>query len=507
MYKVLDQEDWMEKQNIEALISLASRRAVILPAFSIYGDIGGFYDYGPIGTRIRNKIIALWRLTFIEGMGNLEVDTTIVAPSPVFEASGHLKNFSDPIISCAKCGTGYRVDKLLEALYGAREDKAALSRIKGATFADLGGMLVKEELKCEKCGAPLKSKIESFNLMLGTKIGPSGGGIVGYLRPETAQGIFMDFKAIFRAGGLKLPIAIGQTGRAFRNEISPRRVLIRMREFSQMELEYFLDPDQKEFTINNRKVDLAKALKTKINILPAGVTDREYVTMTLKDCLDKGYVPGAFFCYLLHVQKQFFIELGFAEDSLRFRQVEPAERAHYSKGTIDVEARIENGWEEISGDAYRTDFDLRSHEKHSKSDMSIINDEKKIVPHVVELSVGLDRLFWTLLANSLYMDKERGWEVMALARAAAPYDFAIFPLQKDEKLVAKALEIEEKLRKRGMSCQYATTGSIGKRYARADEIGIPRAITVDFQTLEDGTVTVRDAITTKQERVEAGKIA
>jgi glycyl-tRNA synthetase len=495
----------MKKQDIEALINLCTRRAIILPAFSIYGDIGGFYDYGPIGARIRNNIIALWRSTFIDGMGNLEVDTTIVAPSPVFEASGHLKNFADPIISCAKCGTSYRVDKLLEAIYEGRQDKAALSRIKGAPFQTLGELVLKEELKCEKCGEALsKSKIQNFNLMLGTKIGPSGD-MVGYLRPETAQGIFMDFKAIFRAGGLKLPIAIGQAGRAFRNEISPRRMLIRMREFSQMELEYFVDPDEKEFTINNRKIDLEKALKTKINILPIGVTDREYIAMTLKDCLDKGYVPGAFFCYLLHVQKKFFMDLGFEEDSLRFRQVQPEERAHYSKGTIDVEARIDNGWEEISGDAYRTDFDLRSHEKHSKSDMSVVNGEKKLVPHVVELSVGLDRLFWTLLANSLYMDSERGWEVLKLG-AAAPYDFTIFPLQRDEKLIEKALEIEEKLKGKGFSCQYSSTGSIGKRYARADEVGIPKAITVDFQTLEDGTVTIRDAITTKQERVEVGKI-
>ena len=417
----------MKKQNLDALISLATRRALILPAFSIYGDIGGFYDYGPIGTRIRNSIISLWRSTFIDGLGNLEVDTTIVAPSSVFEASGHLKNFADPIIACPKCSTSYRVDKLLEAIYEARDDKAALSRIKGATFPVLGELLVREELKCEKCGAPLSnSKIQNFNLMLGTKIGPSGD-MVGYLRPETAQGIFMDFKAIFRAGGLKLPIAIGQVGRAFRNEISPRRMLIRMREFSQMELEYFIDPDQKEFTINDRKVDMQKALKTKINILPADVSDKEYLTMTLKDCLDKEYVPGEFFCYLLSLQKQFFLDLGFEEDALRFRQVRPEERAHYSKGTIDVEARIENGWEEISGDAYRTDFDLRSHEKHSKSDMSIVNEEKKLVPHVVELSVGLDRLFWTLLANSLYMDEERGWEVLRLGRAAAPYAYAVLP--------------------------------------------------------------------------------
>ena len=495
----------MKKQDINALINLAARRAIILPAFSIYGDIGGFYDYGPIGTRIRNNIIALWRSTFIEGMGNLEVDTTIVAPSPVFEASGHLSNFADPIIACQKCKTGYRADKLLEALYEARDDKSAMSLLKGATFQKMEELLKKEELKCEKCGDPLsKSKIQNFNLMLGTKIGASGD-LVGYLRPETAQGIFMDFKAIFRTGGLKLPIAIGQVGKVFRNEISPRRVLIRLREFSQMELEYFIDPDHKEFVINNRKVDLEKALKTKINILPADVKDKEYITLSLKECIEKEYVQCAFFCYVLHVQKEFFISLGFPEDSIRFRQVQPEERAHYSKGTIDVEARIEDGWEEISGDAYRTDFDLRSHEKHSKSDMSVINEDKKIVPHVVELSVGLDRLFWTLLANSLYMDEKRGWEVLKLAKAA-PYDYVVFPLQKDEKLVEKALEIEEKLKQRGRSCLYSSTGSIGKRYARADEVGIPKAITVDFQTLEDGTVTIRDAITTEQERVEVGKI-
>jgi glycyl-tRNA synthetase len=496
----------MKKQNIDALINLCARRAIILPAFSIYGDIGGFYDYGPIGTKIRNNIVNLWRSTFIDGMGNLEVDTTIVAPSQVFEASGHLKNFSDPIIVCAKCKTSFRADKLLDELYEKKGDKAAISSIKGANFSRLAELIKKEGIKCEKCGDKLTGEIQNFNLMLNTKIGPTGD-LVGYLRPETAQGIFMNFKSIFRAGGIKLPIAVGQVGRAFRNEISPRRMLIRMREFSQMELEYFLDPDQKELIINNRKIDMAHVMKTKLNFLSADAKEgEEYVVLTIGECLEKKYIPNEFFGYLLHVQKQFCLDLGFAETDFRFRQVLPAELPHYSKGNVDLEAKFEGGYEEIAGNAYRTDFDLRSHEKHSKSDMSVINDEKKIVPHVIELSFGLDRVFWTLLHNSLYMEEERGWEVLQLGEKTSPYKYALFPLQKDEKLIQRALEIGDSLTKKGITYQYNYSGSIGKRYARADEVGIPKAITVDFQTLEDGTVTVRDSTTAKQERVDAGKI-
>ncbi len=499
----------MKKQNTEALVNLAVRRAIILPAFNIYGEIGGFYDYGPLGFRIRNNIIKEWRSTFIESLGNLEVETTLIAPSVVFEASGHLKNFADPIITCKKCSKSHRADKLLEELYQKKNDLEKLSGIKKMSFKDMGAAVEAEKIRCDGCGEPLKSEVQSFNLMMGTKIGPTGD-LQAYMRPETAQGIFMDFKAIHRTGGMKLPIAIGQIGKAFRNEISPRRILIRMREFTQMELEYFFDPDEKDILINNRRPDLAKALATRLNFLSADLQasgKAEYEQITLKECVAKGYVPNEFMAYMLSIESELLGRIGFKPEDIRFRQIVKEELPHYSKGNIDVEARIDSGFEEIIGNAYRTDFDLRNHEKYSKSDMSIMNGEKKLVPHVVELSFGLDRIFWTLLANSLYVDDKRGWEVLDINRAAAPYAYVVFPLQKDEKLESKALEVSDGLTKKGITNYYSASGSIGKRYARADETGIPYAITVDYQSLEDGTVTVRDRGTAEQIRKKISEIA
>ncbi len=499
----------MEKQNVDSLVSLASRRAIILAAFNIYGDIGGFYDYGPIGTRIANNIMREWRSAFIESLGNLEVETTLIAPSVVFEASGHLKNFSDPILACLKCSKSHRADKLLEDAYEKRGDTEHLALVKKMSFDEMGTAVVSERIICDSCGAALTNNVQKFNLMMGTKIGPTGD-TQAYMRPETAQGIFMDFKSIFRAGGIRLPIAIGQIGKAFRNEISPRRMLIRMREFTQMELEYFVDPEMKEIKLNNTAVDLNTALETKVNFFSSDLQSggsAESEPLSLRECVSKGYVPNEFMAYLLHLEKGFLKHLGFEDSNIRFRQILKEELPHYSKGNIDIEARLDSGFEEIIGNAYRTDFDLRNHEKFSKNDMSVVDGEKKLVPHVVELSFGRDRIFWTLLASSLYSDEKRGWEVLKLNRNVSPYVYAIFPLQRDDKLEEKALEISRTLLKNGISNYYAASGSIGKRYARADESGVPFAITVDYQTIEDGTVTIRDRDTAEQTRRKIADIS
>lgn len=499
----------MDKQNVEALVNLASRRAIILPAFSIYGDMGGFYDYGPLGTRIKNNIVNEWRKTFIESLGNLEVETTLVSPSIVFEASGHLSNFTDPILVCKKCSKSHRADKLLEELYESKNDMEKLSSIKRMSLEEMGNAIVSEKILCDACKTTLTGEVKKFNLMMGTKIGPTGE-IQAYMRPETAQGIFMDFKAIFRAGGIKLPIAIGQIGRAFRNEISPRRMLIRMREFTQMELEYFIDPDEKEIVLNNKKVDINAALSTKLNFFSATLQasgKTEYETLTLKECLDNGYIPNEFMAYLLCIENDFLKRIGFRDNDIRFRQIQKEELPHYSKGNIDVEARLDGGFEEIIGNAYRTDFDLKNHEKYSKNEMAIVNGDKKLVPHVVELSFGRDRIFWTLLANSLFKEEKRDWDILDLNRSIAPYAYAIFPLQRDEKLEQKALEISNDLAGKSISNYYAASGSIGKRYARADESGVPNALTIDYQTLEDGTITIRDRNSAEQKRIKISEIS
>jgi len=496
----------MEKSSIDELANLAVRRAVIIPAFEIYGELGGFYDYGPIGARIKHNIEAQWRSTFIEGMGNVEVETTIIAPQQVFEASGHLKGFSDPITVCEKCHTAYRADKLLEEYFNSNGLSNDALQLKKAKPEQLEQMLIKYKIKCNKCGAPL-TKVSVFNLMLKTSIGPLGI-TTGYLRPETAQGIFLDFKRIFTTYGLKLPVGIGQMGRVFRNEISPRRMLIRLREFSQMELEYFFDPEESSIIINNEQIN-EEFMGTEVNFLTKNDQlsgSEEPKRMSLKECLAEGYIPNKLFAFLVFKELKFLNSLGFEDESLRFRQPLDEELPHYSKGNVDVEARVGDTYEEIIGDAYRTDFDLKNHQEHSKSDLSITNNNKKVLPHVVEISFGIDRILWSLLYNSMFKDSERGWEVLKLNSKVAPYRCAVFPLQKDEKLIDKALSLSKELSAKGIACYYSASSSIGKRYAKADEIGIPKAITIDYQTLEDNTVTIRERDTTKQVRANIGGI-
>lgn len=491
----------MEKEDLSAAINLMNRRGIVLPSAQIYGEVGGFYDYGPIGLRMKKKIEALWRRIFIDEPGNLEIETSLIAPQPVFEASGHLKTFADPITACSKCGYSHRTDKILEEYYVKKGNKEMAEKAKHANLEELREMLKQADLKCEKCGARLEGA-EMFNLMLATKVGALGS-IQGYLRPETAQGTFLDFKNVFRIYGLKLPIGIGQVGKSFRNEISPRNMLIRMREFSQMEIEYFFDPEDKDVPINGEGID-EKALSREISFVYAGdTTERKTAISKL---LEEGRVPNKLFGYMLYLENEFLEALGFEEGTFRFRELAKDELPHYSRGNVDLEVRLGNKYEELAGTAYRADFDLKSHEALSKEDLHVYNNGKKVLPHVVEFAIGVDRILLMLLANSLYKDGERGWEVLKLTKDSTPYDFALFPLQKDDKLLEKSAEIRNALIKKGYSVLYSHAGSIGKRYAKSDEIGVNRAVTVDYTTLEDGTVTVRDMLSTKQERVKADSL-
>ncbi len=493
----------MKPENLDALVNLSARRGIIIPSYGVYGELAGFYDYGPIGTRIKNNIVKAWRRHFIDGMGNLEIEATIAGPDKVFEASGHLKTFTDPITVCGKCGTSYRADKILAEFFDKTSQQAKAEKAKHGTVEELGLMLKDAGIKCEKCGT-LLANVTPFNLMLGTKLGPTGK-VQGYLRPETAQGIFIDFKPVFRTNTMKLPMAIGQVGRVFRNEISPRQMLVRMREFSQMELEYFFDPEDPALVIDGAPVDDG-VFDTVVNFLSREDQDGsgpEYMPVALRDALASGHIPNRLMAYIIYEEQRFMLSMGFKPEQFRFRQMLPDELPHYSKGNVDLEARLGAGgaFEELAGNAYRSDFDLKNQVRVSGEDMGVTVGERRFVPHVVEQSFGLDRVFWCLLANSLNSDEARGWEVMTLNKELAPYTYAVFPLQKDEKLVGIATSLAKTLRSRGVGAYYSATASIGKRYARADEIGVPYAITVDFQTVEDGTVTVRNSSDAKQERV------
>ncbi len=492
----------MKNSNISKALNLVLRRGIIFPSFSIYGELSGFYDYGPIGTKIKQKISDQWRKFFINDLGNLEIETTIIAPKKIFEASGHLKTFTDPLINCTKCNASYRADKLLEEFFENKNNQNTKQKIKELSFDEMQNLININKIKCEKCNQDLSlSKIESFNLMLNTNIGHLNN-VVGYLRPETAQGIFLNFKNIFRLYGLKLPIGIGQIGKAFRNEISPRNILIRMREFSQMELEYFFDPEEDELKINNNIIN-NDFLNQKINLLTVNdqITDKsiEYKEISLQSALDSKIIINKLFAFIIYKENEFMLNLGFKQNLFRFRQMISNELPHYSKANIDLEVKLDNDFEEIAGNSYRTDFDLRNHEKYSNNNMDIVNNNKKLVPHVVEISFGLDRLFWSLIINSLYND-QRNWDILLLNKYTTPYDFAIFPLQKDDKILEKSKQLISLLMKKNYTVYFSTSNSIGKRYAKADEIGINYSITLDFQTLEDNTVTIRNIKDTSQVR-------
>ena len=493
----------MKKQDLDALVNLCSRRGIVMPAFGIYGELSGFYDYGPIGVRIKHNIESAWRKRFIERMGNLEIESTIVGHEKVYDASGHLKTFTDPITTCATCKAVYRTDKLLEAYFSKSGKKEEADKVKSYSAEKLSEELERLGLKCEKCGSTLKG-VTTFNLMLSSKIGPLGL-ITGYLRPETAQGIFVNFKYLYRVYGMKLPGGIGQAGKVFRNEISPRQILIRLREFSQMELELFFDPERDFDSVNGIAVDWS-SLETRINFISEkdqrGGEAKASKGISIAECVSEGYIPNRLMGYAIAEEVAFLKELGFKEDEFRFRQLLKDELPHYSKGNVDLEVSIGNSWEEAAGNAYRTDFDLKSHQSMSNQDMSVVDMDKKVLPHVVEVSLGLDRIFWGLLHNSLYRDGKRDWDVLLLAEDIAPYKYALFPLQKDDKIIAKSVEIGNLLKSRGIYPYYSVSGSIGKRYAKADEVGIPMAITIDYETLENGTVTIRKALDGGQTRVK-----
>lgn len=478
-----------------AASDIATRRGLYYQAFGIYKGVSGFYDYGPIGLRIKRKLEGQWRSIFVNGTGALEVETTNILPEAVLKASGHIDTFTDPITNCEVCKASYRADKLLEAYYEKKGKARELNAVKKMSIAQMEKAIREAGIKCEKCGNKL-GKVEKFNLLFRTQVGPYGGE-VSYLRPETTQGIYVDFIHLYKTYGLKLPVAIAQSGWAFRNEISPRQHLIRLREFAQMEYEMFIDPQEEPDELFGYRMN--DVLKTRISFVKQGGGEKEE-TLSLRKLIDSGSVPNKYFAMLLYLEERLMAAIGLDRKAYRFREVEKEELPHYSKGNVDLEIKTGYGYTEVAGNAYRTDWDLSQHAKVSGEDLSIISNGKRIVPHVVESSMGLGRLVFALIDNSVVEDKERGWNWLRLNESVAPYRYAVFPLQKDDKLVAKAKEVYRLMLEKGIDCYYSETASIGKRYARADEIGTAKCITIDYTTLEDDTVTIRDRDTTKQAR-------
>jgi glycyl-tRNA synthetase len=414
----------------------------------------------------------------------------------VLVASGHAANFKDPIVSCKKCSARFRADHLLAESGGVK--KAGI-KVEGLPAEKLTLLLREHKVACPSDRGEL-SDVGYFNMMFKTAIG-AGGDRAAYCRPETAQGIFLDFARIVKNYGGKLPIGIGQTGRSFRNEISPRQGLVRMREFSQMELEYFFNPSQQ----THPKFGAVKGEKLVFELEGGRVEER-----TLAQALLEGIVPNEIMAYFLWKQERIYLACGIPREKMRFRKIPKEDTPHYSRGNIDLVVETSYGWIETTGTAYRTDFDLASHAKHSGADLSVFVDEegKKVVPHVVEPSMGTDRMLWCVLEHCFRgRSAEKEWEWFDFPPAIAPYHAWVFPLMKKDGMDARAREVEALLREAGLPVYCQESGSIGKRYARADEAGVPYCITVDYDTLKDDTVTLRFRNDGKQVRLRIGGLA
>ena len=459
------------------IIEIAKRRGIFWPSFSIYGGFSGFYDYGPLGTLLKDNIIKIWKESYLNDDA-VFVDTPNLTPEPVFKASGHIARFSDMAAECKNCKSKFKFETIL--VYNNVN--------KMPKNIDEAVELAKEfKLKCPVCDS-LIDNVYNFNLMFKTENNDL------YLRPETAQGIFVNFKLLYNYNRNKLPLIGGQIGKGFRNEIAPRQSLIRLKEFNQCEIEAFFDPDNLYFK------DLYEYKK--INLKP---NDGNEYYITVKEAAERDIISNKAFAYFV-LKTQYILEnIGMNNERLRFRQHSPDERAHYAADSWDAEALIDNDWFEIVGIANRTDFDLKTHDENSNESMKIKIDNREIIPYVIEPSYGIDRIILALLSQSYY-ERNNKFKVLKLNYNIAPYHIAVFPLMRKDELKAQALKLYNAMKKVDKYIYYDETGSIGKRYARQDEIGTPYCITVDYRTMEDNTVTVRYRDTMEQRRMEIDEI-
>ncbi len=471
----------------EKIFDLALKRSIFYPSNEPYGAVAGFYDYGPVGVLIKKKIENLWLRMFVKNDGHHEVQCSFITPEPVLKASGHVDAFGDPIVECEKCRIKIRADSFIADKIDGFEWDGKLK--------SLDEVIEKKGLKCPRCEGKL-TKAHMFNLMF--KTGMGADRTPAYARPETAQGIFTAFPRIYRNHGTKLPLAIGQVGRRARNEISPRKGLVRMREFTQMELEYFFNPNEPDIKGFRDVSDLKLRFKIdgKLNVMGIG------------DAVKKEVVPNQIFGYYLVREWEFYKQVGISEPEMYFRVLRKDETPHYSKRNIDMEVQTSFGIVETIGNAYRTDFDLSQHAKISKGDFSVFveSEKKKIIPHVFEVSMGVDRLMFCMLEHCFReRTKEKDWEWFDFPPVVAPYEVAVFPLMKKDGLAEKAKEVTNKLREE-FDVLYRDSGSIGRRYARADEIGVLTSVTIDYDTLKDDTVTIRYRNSGEQIRITIPQI-
>jgi glycyl-tRNA synthetase len=555
-------------EELRTVAELAKRRGFFFPAVEAYGGVAGFYTYGPQGAALKRNVEESWRDRFVTREGHVEISAPDVMPEPVFEASGHLDGFDDMIIECPSCGESHRADHLVE-------EATDIADAEALPIPEVEALFEEHDLSCPACGESLSGvPVEEFNLMFETSIGP-GSGQPGYLRPETAQGIFVEFPRLKEYARGQLPFAVGQIGTAWRNEISPRRSLVRVREFTQAELEHFIDPETDEPPIE-------RVEDVELTLYPASeqeAEDGDYVTMTVGEAAEESVVEP-WIAYYLGVAREWYESVGVDMDRFRYRQHLGGELAHYATDCWDAEAELGGNWIEITGFGYRSDYDLSKHAEYSDEEFTVFKqyDEPKTVeratvdpdmstlgpeyggaaadiadaladlaardpsafdadevtveaggetytvptkvanfsvetvtesgehvtPHVVEPSFGIGRVVYTVLVHAherdVVDDEERTY--LDLPAGVAPTTVGVFPLMTRDGLDDRARELAADLREAGFDVEYDDSGNIGRRYRRQDEVGTPYCVTVDYETIEEGTVTVRERDSTEQARVE-----
>jgi len=476
----------------EELFNLALRRQLFFPTAEIYSDApAGFWDFGPIGVRIRNKVLETWRCELLEKEGLLEISGCQILPKAVFEASGHLQSFNDPVVQCGKCKALHRADQLIEAVTKEIVPEALPTE-------DLDKLIEKNKIVCSKCKGSL-GQVRKFNMMMRVDIGTTGDQTC-FLRPETCQNIFLDFDRLYKSGRLNLPLGIAQAGKSFRNEIAPKQTLLRERELGQMEIEYFFNPSKiNEFP----RFEEVKDYKINLKCL-----DKEVTPIACQEAVDKKIVSGKIVAYWLARTQQFYAVLGISTEKMRFRELNEHEKAFYSAETWDFEVETDLGWVELVACNYRTDYDLAGHGKGSKKDLAVKEDGEKFIPHVFEISAGIDRSFYIVLDHA-FRKEMRGKEervYLKLPAKISPFLVAIFPLVKKDGLLEMGQELFRKIEDFGFAAVFDEKGSIGKRYARVDEIGVKYALTLDYDSLKDNTATLRERDSMEQKRVKLSEL-
>ena len=559
---------------IDRIAELAKRRGFFIQTASVYGGVGGFYTYGPQGTPLKDSITDSWRDLFVTRQGNMEVDAPTVMPEAVFDASGHLDTFDDMILECPGCDGSHRADHLVE-------DNTDIDEAESLPPAEVGEIIADNDIVCPTCGVALAGEpVEEFNLMFETNIGP-GTASPGYLRPETAQGIFVDFPQLAEYARNQLPFGVAQVGRAYRNEISPRKALVRVREFSQAELEQFIDPETDEPPLD-RVADVTLPLYA---ARQQEADDGGVKSLTVQEAVDSGVIESDWIAFYLGLARDWYESIGVDMDRFRYRQHLPGELSHYAADCWDAETEIGGDWVEVTGFAYRGSYDLDKHADHSGESFSVfkqydepvtverptvdpdmselgpafggvaadiadalaeragrdpdafagetvtvvVDDERydvpvehtgfaveevtesgeHVTPHVVAPSFGLGRLVYTVLVHAYREDQVDGddRQYLSVPPAVAPTTVGVFPLMDRDGLDEYAREVAGQLRSAGLSVTYDEAGAIGRRYRRQDEVGTPFCVTIDYDTLEADTVTVRERDSTDQRRVPTAELA